>query len=222
MPALDDPGQINLIPQLPLNQNLLSGFTGTLQGKIKKVTLGTNPLRVSFNGKELVLSRFNLFQKLKQNHHSRIAFAQEKARVQENARKKPDSEGRFNAPPVSGTDDTYKVARSVLHQSFLMPLPQIVQPVTWAFAMDTLALTPHPDFLILADECSDYHYTFDLGDEFSSQPVAAGEDIEMRQDSDAPQRACQVINPGNFSQDLSFLVLYPNNASEAVQLSKVP
>ena len=88
--------------------------------------------------------------------------------------------------------------------------------------MDTLALTPHPDFLILADECSDYHYTFDLGDEFSSQPVPTGEDIEMRQDSDAPQRACQVINPGNFSHDLSFLVLYPNNASEAVQLSKVP
>ena len=90
--------------------------------------------------------------------------------------------------------------------------------------MDTLALVPHPDYLILADDCSDYHYTFDLSDEFSSQVVTGREDIEMRQDGDneTPQRTCQVINPGNFSNDLSFLVLYPNNVSEAVQLSKVP
>ena len=38
----------------------------------------------------------------------------------------------------------------------------------WAYAMDTLALVPHPDYLILADECSDYHYNFDLSDEFST------------------------------------------------------
>ena len=186
VPALDDPGQINLIPQLPLNQTLVTGFIGTLQGKIKKVTLGTNPLRVSFNGKEVVLSRFNLFQKLKQNHHSRVAFAQEKAKVQENARNQRESTGGLQAAPPTITDDTYRVARTVLHQSFLMPLPQIVQPVTWAYAMDTLALTPHPDFLVLADECSDYHYTFDLGDEFSSHPVAGRDDIEMRPDGDMP------------------------------------
>mmetsp|Transcript_7308 Transcript_7308/g.10309 ORF Transcript_7308/g.10309 Transcript_7308/m.10309 type:complete len:118 (-) Transcript_7308:602-955(-) len=51
VPALDDPGQMNLVPQMPLNESLMSGFTGNHQGKIKKVTLGTNPLRLSFNGK---------------------------------------------------------------------------------------------------------------------------------------------------------------------------
>eukprot|EP00353_Schmidingerella_taraikaensis_P010783 CAMPEP_0185569274 /NCGR_PEP_ID=MMETSP0434-20130131/1946_1 /TAXON_ID=626734 ORGANISM="Favella taraikaensis, Strain Fe Narragansett Bay" /NCGR_SAMPLE_ID=MMETSP0434 /ASSEMBLY_ACC=CAM_ASM_000379 /LENGTH=97 /DNA_ID=CAMNT_0028184011 /DNA_START=1897 /DNA_END=2190 /DNA_ORIENTATION=+ len=89
-----------------------------------------------------------------------------------------------------------------------------------------MALVPHPDFLILADECSDYHYSFDLADEFSTGsknqtgPAATRDDVEMHADGATP-RTCQVVNPGNFSHDLSFLVLYPNNASEPVQLSKV-
>lgn len=152
---------------------------------------------------------------MKQSHHSRIGFAQEKAKVKEQSLNSLPS----NTPsePVS---DTYRLAKTILHQSFLLPLPQIVQPVMWAYAMDTLALVPHPDFLILADECSDYHYSFDLGDEFSSHrgPVAS-EDVDM---DDSTPRTCNVVNPGNFSHDLSFLVLYPSNASEPVQLSKVP
>ncbi len=50
----------------------------------------------------------------------------------------------------------------------------------WAYAMDTLSLLPQPDFLILADECSDYHHSFDLTDEFSSQ----GESQVMRENTD--------------------------------------
>ena len=83
MPAISDPGQMDVMPQVPLSESLLSGFIGNHQGRIQKVNLGTNPLRLSFNGKEIVISRYNLFQKLKQNHHPRINFAQEKARVQE-------------------------------------------------------------------------------------------------------------------------------------------
>jgi len=90
----------------------------------------------------------------------------------------------------------------------------------WAYAMDTLALVPHPDFLVLADECSDYHHSFDLSDEFSSEP-ASHENVAMRDDGE-PKKTCDVVNPGNFSYDLSFLVLYPSNAEEPVQLSKVP
>ena len=29
VPSLDDPGQLNLLPQLALNESLLSGFAGT-------------------------------------------------------------------------------------------------------------------------------------------------------------------------------------------------
>ncbi len=58
---MNDLGQMSLMPQVPLGDTLLSGFIGNLQGRIKKVTLGTNPLRLSFNGKEIVINRFNLF-----------------------------------------------------------------------------------------------------------------------------------------------------------------
>ena len=52
----------------------------------------------------------------------------------------------------------------------------------------------------------------------------AREDIEMV-DEDGNARArktCEVVNPGNFSHDLSFVAIYPNNSDEPVQLSKVP
>jgi hypothetical protein len=39
-----------------------------------------------------------------------------------------------------------------------MPLPQVTQPVIWDYAVDAFNLTPHPDFLVLADECNDYHH----------------------------------------------------------------
>lgn len=82
----------------------------------------------------------------------------------------------------------------------------------WAYAMDTLSLLPQPDFLILADECSDYHHSFDLTDEFTSQggQQVMRENTDMKDEEGQP-RICDVVNPGNFSQDQSFLVLYPSN-----------
>jgi hypothetical protein len=50
-------------------------------------------------------------------------------------------------------EDGYKVAKTILMQGMLMPLPQIVQPLIWSCALDCLNLTPEPDFLVLADEC---------------------------------------------------------------------
>ena len=172
------------------------------------MNLGTNPLRLSFNGKEIVISRYNLFQKLKQNHHPRINFAQEKARVQEARNQQQSNESKV-------VTDSYRIAKTIMHQGFLIPLPQIVQPVMWAYAMDTLSILPQPDFLILADECADYHHSFDLSDEFSNLGAEARNDVEMAGDG-RTKKTCEVVNPGNFSHDLSFLALYPNNKEEPV------
>jgi len=109
VPSLDDLGQLSIMPQPPLNESLLSGFIGTLQGRIKKVSLGTNPLRLSFNGKEVVINRYNLFSKLKQNHHPRLNVVQEKSRELDAARNLITTE---LTRPVS---DTYRVARTILH-----------------------------------------------------------------------------------------------------------
>ena len=109
--------------------------------------------------------------------------------------------------------DTYRICKTILHQGFLLPLPQIVQPVMWAYALDALSIVPQPDFLVLADECTDFHHSFNLSDEFST--LQPGENIDM-DDGEGRAKTCEVVNPGNFSHDLSFLALYPNNAEEPV------
>ena len=123
---------------------------------------------------------------------------------------------------MKNVSDTFRVAKTVMHQGLLLPLPQIVQPVMWAYAMDTLSILPHPDILVLADECADYHHSFDLSDEFSAHAGEPRGDDEMQEDESNVRRTCEVVNPGNFSHDLSFVALYPNNKEEPVQLSKVP
>lgn len=92
----------------------------------------------------------------------------------------------------------------------MLPLPQIVQPVIWNYAVDCLNLTPEPDFLVLADECQDFHHKFDVDDFADDQPTS---------------KACHVLNPGNFANDHSFAVLYPLRSNEdernQVELSNI-
>jgi hypothetical protein len=56
-------------------------------------------------------------------------------------------------------------------------------------------LVPEPDFIILADECSDYHHK-----------ISVALDEEDQQDGD---KFVHVLNPGSFAQDNSFCVIYP-------------
>lgn len=87
----------------------------------------------------------------------------------------------------------------------------------WAYAMDALSILPQPDFLVLADECADFHHSFDLTDEFTSQGAKAREDMDMEDENGTKtRRTCEVVNPGNFSHDLSFVALYPNNKEEPI------
>jgi thiamine pyrophosphokinase len=73
VPSLDDPGQTKLMPCLPLSDYFFSGARGTSVNKIlKNVTLASNPLRISYYGKEIVISRYNYFKKLKKNHLAKI------------------------------------------------------------------------------------------------------------------------------------------------------
>jgi hypothetical protein len=61
----------------------------------------------------------------------------------------------------------------------------------WSYS-DSLNLMPHPDFLILADDCQDYHHK-----------------IMVNGYEEEPAKHVHVINPGNFARDKSFVVLYP-------------
>lgn len=67
-----------------------------------------------------------------------------------------------------------------------MPLASIVQPVMWSYAAESLNLVPHPDYLILADDCADYYHKIPI----DASPTLLKEE---------PQKHVHVINPGNFA-----------------------
>lgn len=73
----------------------------------------------------------------------------------------------------------------------------------WTYASDSLNLAPHPDYLILADDCQDYHHKIQV------------EGVEFEE----PQKHVHVINPGSFAREKAFVVIYPT--TEDVQPSKI-
>jgi len=73
VPALDDPGQLRIFPCLPLSEYL---FESLEQARFHKFTLATNPCRLSFLGKEIVICRFNYLKKIKQNQLQKIVSQQ--------------------------------------------------------------------------------------------------------------------------------------------------
>jgi hypothetical protein len=39
----------------------------------------------------------------------------------------------------------------------------------WSFAKDCMNLVPHPDYLILADDCADYHHKIPVNTSFEDE-----------------------------------------------------
>ena len=85
MPSTSDPGVCQIMPSFKLSDYFLQGFKGNGPNRVKKVMLATNPMRISFRGKELVFARYNYFKKIKKNHMAKFEAQQEKQR--EEARK---------------------------------------------------------------------------------------------------------------------------------------
>lgn len=81
MPSVDDPGQTKLMPCLKLAEYFLTNFKSSGPSRIKNVTLATNPLRISYFGKEIVVSKYNFFKKIKKNQLSKLVYAQENTRA---------------------------------------------------------------------------------------------------------------------------------------------
>jgi len=57
-----------------MSDNLFSGFKGfgAQSNRIHNVTLASNPVRISFYGKQIVINRYNYFKKMKENHLNRV------------------------------------------------------------------------------------------------------------------------------------------------------
>lgn len=155
------------MPSFKLADFLVSGIKGPK--KIQNVILGTNPMRISFRGKEIVICRYDYFKKIKKNHIPRLA----------------EKQGDSQKP------DSFKIVKTVLHQGSLMPLSPIVQPVMWSYA-DSLIMYPEPDYLILADNTEEYSYKIPLDAALKDE----AEDKEVRESKE--ERFVTVFNPGVF------------------------
>ena len=85
----------------------------------------------------------------------------------------------------------------------------------WTYG-DTLHLHPHPDYLVLADECEDYSYPVPVnGHKTSFHDIS-----QLGNEDQMGLKTVTVVNPGNFSTDRSFSVIYP--LKNEVQPSKAP
>jgi hypothetical protein len=78
IPSMDDPGILKIFPNFKLSEYLTNAFRGLGAQRIKKVMVATNPMRISFRGKEIVFCRYNYFKKLKRNHLEKFQAQQDK------------------------------------------------------------------------------------------------------------------------------------------------
>ena len=85
-----------------------------------------------------------------------------------------------------------------------MPLAPIVQPVMWSFG-DAMHLYPHPDILVLADECEDYFYHIPVN---GHETTFHDAQKKMGTEDKAGVKHITVVNPGSFTSG-KFTVLYP-------------
>ena len=74
MPSTSDPGIMSILPTFKLSDFFLQGFKGNGPSRIKKIMLATNPMRMSFRGKQIVFSRYNYFKKIKKQHLEKFAL----------------------------------------------------------------------------------------------------------------------------------------------------
>ena len=81
MPSVDDPGMTKLMPCFKMSDFFIQGFKGNGPLRVKNITLATNPMRISYHGKEIVISRYNFFKKLKKNHLAKLSLVQERVRA---------------------------------------------------------------------------------------------------------------------------------------------
>ncbi|XP_008205450.1 DNA polymerase epsilon subunit 2 [Nasonia vitripennis] len=126
-----------ILPRPPLPKYIMEDFMKV----VPKTRLATNPCRIQYCTKEIVVFRENMLSKL-----SRNTLYYPKTEIDEN-----------------GEDRGQKVyesfARSIIRQSHLAPLLFSVIPVYWQYDQ-ALQLYPTPDVIVAADDFQPYKTTY--------------------------------------------------------------
>ncbi|RLN63551.1 hypothetical protein BBP00_00004060 [Phytophthora kernoviae] len=172
VPGPNDPGSSHSFPRHPLPDLC----TRELTRKVPNVMCSTNPCRIRYYTQDIVIFREDLQQKMQ-----RHAILQPMPSEQDEEEGPMDEE---DAPvqSVSQTDISKHLAKTLIDQAHLCPMPLMACPINWDFD-SSLQLFPAPDVLILGDSTEQ----FQLG--YSSVGV---------------------FHPGPFHADFSFVFYRPS------------
>ena len=124
IPGPLDPGTGNILPRPPIPSTLTSHLTE----HVKNVHFCSNPCRIQFCTREIVVFREDILNKM-----SRHCV-------------------RF---PSEGTDMATHFAKTILSQAHLCPLPLHSRPIYWMYD-HVLRLYPLPDLIVIGDKCNPY------------------------------------------------------------------
>ncbi|ETO23739.1 DNA polymerase epsilon subunit 2 [Reticulomyxa filosa] len=141
IPGPNDPNVGNVLPQ--------PGFPPSLTKKLHsklRVHFPSNPCRIYYCTQEIVIFRDDLLQKMRR-----------KCVIVPNMK------------PQQGTDISHHLARTILDQAHLCPLPLTTRPIMCNFD-HALMLYPPPTTLILADSHTEYRYLYN-----DTQVICPGE-----------------------------------------------
>ena len=124
IPGPLDPGPGNVLPRPPIPSSLTSDLTS----RVPNVHFCSNPCRIQFCTREIVVFREDILNKM-----SRHCI-------------------RF---PSEGTNMADHFAKTIISQSHLCPLPLHSRPIYWMYDY-TLRLYPLPDLVVIGDKCNPY------------------------------------------------------------------
>ncbi|OWZ23863.1 DNA polymerase epsilon subunit [Phytophthora megakarya] len=160
VPGPNDPGSSRAFPRHPLPDLC----TRDLIRKVPNVICTTNPCRIRYYTQDIVIFRDNLQQKM-QRHAilPPIPSEQEEAVMDE-------SDDAVQA--VSQTDISKHLAKTLIDQAHLCPLPLMANPINWDFD-SSLQLFPAPDVLILGDSSEQYQLGYSSVGVFHPGPFHA-------------------------------------------------
>eukprot|EP00916_Digyalum_oweni_P003464 GHVL01006276.1.p1 GENE.GHVL01006276.1~~GHVL01006276.1.p1 ORF type:complete len:332 (+),score=85.69 GHVL01006276.1:344-1339(+) len=139
IPGPNDPGA-DILPK----RNLPAFLTNNIEERFPNVTLASNPCRIRYFDKEVVICRQNLLANLRK---SAVFSYSEQDDDQEESNK-----GRLRS--------CMEMVRTIMEQAHLCPLPSGMRPVYWDYDY-TLRLHQSPDVVIFGDECDGFDTNFD-------------------------------------------------------------
>lgn len=191
IPSTNDVGIGNILPRPPLPRYFLKG----LKSKVKHVHLASNPCRLRYFSKEIVLGRIDVLSKLRRNC---ILPPREDVDSDDEMDYDNDIDEKMTPTNHRSNDMNRLIQHSIttiLNQGHLCPVPLQTTPIYWQYD-HALRLYPAPDILVLSES--------------TTKPYSEKYEDDV-----------EVMNPGPFYSDYKFLVIKPCDADEEGDKNKV-